>query len=213
MTTENANTKNAKEVQITRLLKRNSRLMKEFGISSVEGLIKALGDRYDNETRKKLMPMLSPKDQALVREYYLRNCNAGLDRFPACLKVIIKWSIGVYHPDRNDYYTNIDAEYDRISRSVKYSYKTHRGIEVSINAPLSEEFENAFFPFGEAAQGRDENESYIIDSDMVSILCELADGSKCELHGNYPGYHPYDDLYRLFNEHFRELMKQLQEGY
>ena len=72
------------------LIARNAKLMREFSIETPEDLKEALGDLYHNqETRKALLDRLSEKNRILLRDFYYHNCPAGLDRFPACVKVTI----------------------------------------------------------------------------------------------------------------------------
>lgn len=192
------------EKRLAKVYKRNPALMKEFGISSVGAFIKALGDLYDSETRKALMSVLPEKDRICVKEYYLRNCRAGLDRFPACLKITITWSKGVWKPCNNDYYTEMKVEYDRIKSLVKYSGKTFLGVKYKLQSPLSEAFEDQLFIHGEVARFGDTQDFRAFDSDMVTIICEYADGEVYEING-----HPDIPLFQDAQSHFRKLQEQL----
>lgn len=189
---------------LEKVYKRNPVLMEGFGISSFEDFINALGDCYDRETRKALMSDLPEKDRKCVKEYYLRNCRAGLDRFPACIKITITWSIGIWEPCDNDYYIEMKAEYDRIKGLVKYSGKTFLGVVHKLQSPLSEEFEDRLFKHGEAMRAGGTQDSYLLDSDMVSVVCEYADGKIYELKID-----PDNLLFIDSRSHFQELQQQL----
>ncbi len=203
------------EDRIEKVFAKNPELMEEYSITTPKEFIKALGDRYNCETRNAIMSRLTAKEQAWVKEFYLRNCNAGIDRGVACIKVTIKWMKGAaWTPVGRDYLSEVTAEYDRLKSTVKYSTKTYNGVIMKLQSAIDAEFEDIFFSTAEQAQWMTENDetgSYSIDNDPVSIECESGEGFICEMEGNTPNYHPYDRLYEMSQELFRKLRKQAMD--
>lgn len=201
------------EDRIEKIFEKNLGLMEEYSITTPKEFIKALGDRYNCETRNSIMSKLTAKEQAWVKEYYLRNCNAGMDRFPACIKVTINWMHGAaWTPKDKDYLTEVKAEFDRIKSTVKYDCKTSYGMTAKLQSPIDAEFEDAFFSIAEAAQWQttiEEQGTFAMDNDPVSIECEFGEGFICEMKGNIPNYYPYDKLFGMSQELFRKLREQV----
>lgn len=204
------------EDHIEEIIKKNPKLMDEFSIDSPDVFKDALGDHYNNEKRKALLSRLSIREQAWVNEYYLRNRRGGIDRFPNCLKVTIKWKHSfIWTKKEQDYIVNWKAEFDRIKNRVKYECTTLNGIDTKIQAFLAEEFRNDFFMTAETAQWecrKNKEESYAFDVNPVSIVCEFGMGPTCELRGNYPGYRPYDKLYEMGRHLFNQLLESLKNN-
>ncbi len=196
--------------QIEKVIKKNTWLTKEFSIGSIDEFRKALGDRYDSKIRDAIMSGLSAKERSLVREYYLRNCNAGMDRFPACIKITIEWEHrDVWIPKDSDYITEMRSEYDRIKSVVKISCKTRAGMSTKIQSIMDETFEDEFFSFAENAlweERNDAEESYLIDANPMYVRCEFSDGTVRESKGKYPLYYPYDKLNDMGQEYWKKCI-------
>ena len=164
------------------LIARNAKLMREFSIETPEDLKEALGDRYHNqEIRKALMDRLSEKNRILLRDFYYHNCPAGLDRFPACVKVTIDWAQSdVWNPKDRDY----------------------------IQTTKAEEFfslaDSAWWEDPEMLSGVN-----AFDADRFSVKCVFGEGSIRQSAGNHPDYHPYGELHDLMQHMFSRLRKTL----
>ena len=192
------------------LIARNAKLMREFSIETPEDLKEALGDRYHNqEIRKALMDRLSEKNRILLRDFYYHNCPAGLDRFPACVKVTIDWAQSdVWNPKDRDYIQTTKAEFDRIKLRVTFKCQTQQGTQVTFKASLDEAFAEEFFSLADSAWWEDpEMHSGVnaFDADRFSVKCVFGEGSIRQSAGNHPDYHPYGELKHLMEMLFSHL--------
>lgn len=194
------------------LIARNAKLMREFSIETPEDLKEALGDLYHNqETRKALLDRLSEKNRILLRDFYYHNCPAGLDRFPACVKVTIDWAQSdVQIPKDRDYILTKKAEFDRIKLRVTFKCQTQLGTQITFKASLDEVFEEKFFPLAESAWSKDPDEVNAFDADRFSVKCVFGEGSIRQSAGNHPDYPPYGELYVLARHLFSQLREALQ---
>ena len=197
------------------LIARNAELMREFSIETPDDLKKALGDRYrKQEFRKALMDRLSEKDRILLREFYYRNCPAGLDRATACVKVTINWVHSkMWIPKDRDYIQTIKAVFDRIKLRVTFRCQTKQGTQITFKASLDEAFAEEFFSLADSAWWEDpEMLSGVnaFDADRFSVKCDFGDGSIRRSVGNHPDYHPYGELYDLARHLFSHLCEALQ---
>ena len=196
------------------LIARNAKLMREFSIETPEDLKEALGDRYHNqEIRKALMDRLSEKNRILLRDFYYHNCPAGLDRFPACVKVTIDWAQSdVWNPKDRDYIQTTKAEFDRIKLRVTFKCQTQRGTQITFKVSLDEAFAEEFFSLADSAWWEDpEMLSGVnaFDADRFSVKCVFGEGSIRQSAGNHPDYHPYGELHDLMQHMFSRLRKTL----
>ncbi len=197
------------------LIARNGELMRELSIETPEDLKKALGDQYHNqELRKALMDRLSEKDRILLRDFYYHDCPAGLDRFPACIKVTIDWAQSdVWIPKERDYIQTTKAEFERIKLRVTIKCQTQQGTQVTFKASLDEAFAEEFFSLAESAWWEDpEMHSGVnaFDADRFSVKCVFGEGRIRQSSGNHPDYHPYGELYDFARRLFSQLCEALR---
>ena len=197
------------------LIARNGELMRVFSIETPEDLKKALGDRYHNqEIRKALMDRLSEKDRILLRDFYYHDCPAGLDRFPACIKVTIDWAQSdVWIPKERDYIQTTKAEFDRIKLRVTFKCQTQQGTQVTFKASLNEAFAEEFFSLADSAWWENPEMHSVVnafDADRFSVKCVFGEGSIRQSVGNHPNYHPYGELYDLAQHLFLQLREALR---
>lgn len=180
---------------------RNADLMRKYEIASPEALVSALGDCYNCEKRYVLLNELPAEDRNYLRDYYYRNCNAGRDKEPACLKVVVTYFYkSTWTPKGRDYLVEYKAEFDRIAGTIRCDGKTQRGAEVSIHSVLDEKKVYDLFSCAEASRRKDDKTGYYMDADRTIIHCEYADGFSCD-------FDPYQ--IRVFEEYTNELMRSL----
>lgn len=193
------------------LIARNAKLMREFSIETPEDLKEALGDLYHNqETRKALLDRLSEKNRILLRGFYYHNCPAGLDRFPACVKVTIDWAYSdVWIPKDRDHIKTIKAEFDRIKFRVTFKCQTQLGTQITFKASLDETFAEEFFSLADRVWSMDPSGVNALDADRFSVECVFGEGSIRQSVGNHPDYHPYGELYDLMRDLFSKLRRVL----
>ena len=167
----------------------NQSLLQSHSINSCEEMVEALGDRYIHEKRDALMRALPEKEKAFLREYYLRNCKVGIDRCPACLKVIVNYKKGpAWTPVGRDYICEYVVEFDRIKKKATCKLRSNNQVEAKITACFDEEFENDFFEKAEHHYwDMPEREPHFgLDYDTVTVRCEFADGEIRDSGGNMP---------------------------
>lgn len=173
----------------------NTELMKRLSIESPEELVTALGDLYDKAKRDKIFGgLIDYRDKAFLIEYYYRNCNAGIDRFPACLKVFVNYLHTGW--ENNDGICSCAAVIDRIENKIKYEYTTVYNTEVIIEQNLSDiedeiggNLEKRIFCNAETARwsaadcGSEKKRKM---DDELTVRCEFADGLVCESDSGQP---------------------------
>lgn len=188
---ENGMDKRRKPKNVNDVFFRNPDVMRRLSIDSPEALVDALGDRYIPAKREDLLEQLPDKDKRFLRDYYYRNCNAGMDRQPACLEVRISYDhYSMYeHKSDNDYVTGYKALFNRIENSARYEGKTVKGTSLDVAVSLNKEMSDELFYSAEGArqqyeyekrQGKD-SKSYYIDAGPVPVRCIFADGFSFEL--------------------------------
>ena len=189
---------------------RNPDVMSRLSIDSPEALVNALGDRYISAKREDLLEQLPDKDKRFLTDYYYKNCNAGMDRQPACLEVKIAYehdSMYRYISDK-DYIAGYTAVFDRIENSARYEGKTAQGTSIDIAVSLNKDMSHKLFSFAEGArqqyeddfrQGKD-TKSYYLDARPVPVRCFFADDFSFELDARQPGF---------FEELHGDILKKL----
>lgn len=189
---------------------RNPDVMSRLSIDSPEALVDALGDRYIPAKREDLLEQLPDKDKRFLTDYYYKNCNAGMDRQPACLEVKIAYehdSMYRYISDK-DYLTGYTAVFDRIENSARYEGKTAQGTSINIAVSLNKEMaDNLFFQAEDARQRYEyeksqsiDSKSYYLDARPVPVRCFFADDFSFELDARQPGF---------FEELHSDILKKL----
>lgn len=161
------------EKKLRDFFNRNSELMAEFSIKTRDDLINALGDRYKENSRLTLMDRMTVTDLRFLREFYLRNCKAGIDRSPACIKVTIDWAPGIaWTSNDEDCIVSLKIKLDRLKLQAQYDYKTKGGSKGRISCPISEEFESSFFAMAETTWFT-EKSAFLpsLDADILVMNC------------------------------------------
>ena len=194
------------EERITKIIENNKTLMEKFSIQSIADLKFTLGNRYvNNITRWGLISYLSAEDGLIVKEFYLKTCNAGKDNCPACLKVKVSWECG--KPDDAILDTDMvsfEADFDRINSGAVIEGRFSNGDTFKKTQVFDSEFEDQFFAGAEDAYWAEESDECFIDEDHVSVRCEYADGTIRESSGDYPDP-PYEQLYLITRDFLNEL--------
>ena len=194
------------EERITKIIENNKSLMEKFSIQSIADLKFMLGDRYVNNIwRWGIISALSAEDGLIVKEYYLKTCNAGKDKCPACLKVKVSWECG--KPDDAILDTDMvsfEADFDRINSGAVIECRYSNGDIIKKTQVFDSEFEDQFFTGAEVAYWAVESDECLIDEDHVSVRCEYADGTIRESSGDSPVL-PYEQLYLITRDFLNEL--------
>ncbi len=194
-------------------------LMNKLGIDTSKQVIEELGDGSHEMKRRKLFEGISREDAKELREYFIRNCRAGIDRFPACLEIRIDHETGVFQPTKDSHIvTRFNVKYDRIKAKFSMQAKTNSDDKFDLvynygkGLPIQEietsKPESVFRQAERAYCNKDKDINvYAVDAPVYTVLLRFADGTKIRYFGPEPDMaeHYLDGVVKELRKHIASV--------